>query len=254
MSTSIGPRDVTAWRSRAGRRLIDQQRRLAQRRSGRTAIAATLAVGGAVAVAGVWATTFLYDAVADRDGISRLDRPVLRAAIRLRSPAMNAAAAGLARGFGPVALPIAALAAGGALSLRAKDWLPLGTVAVAGVGSLLMTVGGKSVVDRHRPDRKDAIPPFEHSPSFPSGHTLNATVVTGVLAYLLMLEQRSDPAQAATGTAAVGVAGAVGLSRVLLGAHWFTDVLTGWAAGAGWLATVITTHRVHLTLQRHGDA
>ena len=247
---SIGPRDVTEWRSRGGRRFLESQRRLAARRRPTTPVVATLAVGAGVAVAGVWATTFLYDAVTDRDGISRIDRPVLRRAMRLRSPVVNGAAATIAHLFGPVGLPLLGLAAGGAIAVRTRDPLPMITVAAAGVGSLLMTLGGKHVVQRHRPDRADAIPPYEDSPSFPSGHTLNATVAAGVVAYLLMLEeQRNAPQVAMVGTAAAVAAG-VGLSRVLLGAHWFTDVLTGWAAGGGWLATVITAHRLHLTLAR----
>jgi undecaprenyl-diphosphatase len=250
----IGRRDVTEWRSRAGRRLLAAQRRLAERRNRRVAVGATLAVGGAAAVAGVWATTFLYDAVTDSDGISRLDRPVLHHAMRLRGPAVNGGAAAIARLFGPVGMPLLSLAAGGAFSARARDPLPLATVVAAGLGSLLMTIGGKGVVDRHRPARRDAIPPYETSPSFPSGHTLNATVITGTVAYLLMLEQRSLGVQVATGSAALGVASGVGLSRVLLGAHWFTDVLTGWAAGAGWLATVVTAHRLHLTLRRESTS
>ena len=251
---SVGRRDVTEWRSRAGQRLIAAQRRIADRRSSRAAVVATLAVGGAAAVAGVWATTFLYDAVAGRDGISRIDRPVLRAAIRLRGPVLDTSAAAIARGFGPVGMPLLAVAGGALVSIRSRDPLAFATVAAAGAGSLLMTLGGKGVVDRHRPDRRDAIPPYEHSPSFPSGHTLNATAVTGMLAYLLMLEQRSTGAQVATAGTAAGVAAGVGLSRVLLGAHWFTDVLTGWSAGAGWLACVITTHRVHLTLREEARA
>lgn len=246
---SIGRRDITEWRSRGGRRLLEAQRRLAERRSERTAVAVTLAVGGAAAVAGVWATTFLYDAVTDRDGVSRLDRPILERAMRLRGPVPNGVAAAIARACGPVGMPVLAAASGLAVALRAKDALPFATVGAAGVGSVLMTLGGKSVVDRHRPARRDAIPPYEHSPSFPSGHTLNATVVAGTVAYLVMLEQRGTAPQILTAAAASVFAAGVGLSRVLLGAHWFTDVLTGWAAGSGWLATVITAHRLHVTLQ-----
>ena len=68
--------------------------------------------------------------------------------------------------------------------------LPFATVLVAGTGLRLMTLGDNGVVDRHRPAPRDAIPPDEPSPSLPSGHAATATV-RGLLASLLMLEQRS---------------------------------------------------------------
>jgi len=114
-----------------------------------------------------------------------------------------------------------------------------------------LTIAGKDIIGRHRPLRIDAIPPYETSPSFPSGHTLNATVILGIIAYLLILRQHSRAARALTIVVAVVIAVATGLSRILLGAHWFTDVLAGWLLGAAWLALVITAHRLYLTTRRH---
>jgi undecaprenyl-diphosphatase len=120
---------------------------------------------------------------------------------------------------------------------------------VAALGSLAMTIAGKDLVARARPPQALAVPPFESSPSFPSGHTLNATVLTGVAVYLVL--RRIDSPR---GRAVVVGAGALfvltmGLSRVFLGHHWLTDVVAGWALGLAWAAVVVTAHRLHLTVR-----
>ena len=228
------------------RPLSDAHRALAGRVGSDRALVISLAVGGVLAVATTFAATRIYDSVADDSGVEALDRPALARAKRLRSPVTDAIAAGIAYVFGPVGMPIVALTAAGAMTLRQHSRTPLILVAAASAGSLALTLTGKDLIHRHRPPRRDAIPPYESSPSFPSGHTLNATTVVGVLAYLLASRQRSVAARSATLGAAVVTAVTVGLSRVLLGAHWFTDVLMGWVSGSGWLAMVITSHRLHL--------
>ena len=50
----------------------------------------------------------------------------------------------------------------------------------------------------------------------------------------------------------VVIAVVVGLTRVLLGAHWFTDVVAAWLLGAAWLALVVTAHRLYLTARERG--
>jgi undecaprenyl-diphosphatase len=40
----------------------------------------------------------------------------------------------------------------------------------------------------------------------------------------------------------------MGLSRVWLGHHWFTDVAVGWTMGLAWIGVIITAHRLYLTL------
>jgi undecaprenyl-diphosphatase len=246
-STSIGALDLTRWPTRLGRRLARFHARTASTIGEQPAFVLSIGLGTAIAVAATYLGTRVYDGVADANGIERLDKPALRRAMRMRSPALDATAAAIARVFGPVGMPLLVVAVATALTVRRRDSSPAILIGAAGAGSLLMTEVGKDLVHRHRPPRRDAIPPFETSPSFPSGHTLNATTAAGIVAYLLMLRQRSDSVQATTGAMAALTAVGVGLSRVLLGAHWLSDVIMGWIAGAGWLALVVTSHRLHLT-------
>ena len=42
---------------------------------------------------------------------------------------------------------------------------------------------------------------------------------------------------------------AMGMSRVFLGHHWFTDVVAGFVAGTAWAIVVILAHRLLLRIQ-----
>lgn len=74
--------------------------------------------------------------------------------------------------------------------------------------------------------------------SFPSGHAINSAVFYGMLACVLL---RLLPARWHRPVLAVNLllAGLVGLSRILLQAHYFTDVLAGYAFGLTWLMLCI---------------
>jgi membrane-associated phospholipid phosphatase len=247
----VGDQDLTDWSTPAGRAAARSATQASRRIGSRGTLVAILAIG----IVAVFVLAFLvarvYDAVTEHDGIAGLDLPALQAAKTLRSPVLNGIASTIAYGFGPVGMPILALLACVLLALRRRSWTPVILVAAAGIGSLLMTIAGKDIIQRHRPRRIDAIPPFETSPSFPSGHTLNATVIVGIVAYLLILRQHSRIARTLTIVCAVVIAVVTGLTRILLGAHWFTDVLAGWLLGAAWLALVITAHRLYLTTRKH---
>lgn len=196
----------------------------------------------------------LYEAVVEHDGIAGFDRPVLDAALAARSPGLDAAVTAWTDVGGPVGMPLLATVVSVGLGLWWRSWSPVLLVAVAATGSLAMTVAGKVAVGRGRPPLADAVPPFESSASFPSGHALNALVVAGVVAYLLVRKQRSTAARATTIVLAVLFSVSMGLSRVYLGHHWLTDVLVAWCLGTAWLAVVVTGHRLVLTLQRRGSA
>ncbi|MGO4340356.1 phosphatase PAP2 family protein [Pedococcus sp. 2YAF34] len=89
----------------------------------------------------------------------------------------------------------------------------------------------KSLVGRARPVVQD---PISHAPgySFPSGHAFNIAVVATVMVFLLW------PLLTTTGRR-VGVAVAVvvvlvvGLDRLMVGAHFPSDVLAGYVLGVG---------------------
>jgi undecaprenyl-diphosphatase len=251
---TIGARDLTVWPTPVGRAAARSVTRASSRFGARTTLILILGAGIVVAFLLAFGAARVYDGVTESDGIAGLDRPALALAMGLRSPALDGLAAGIAYLFGPIGMPLIALAGCLTLALRRRSVTPVLLTVAAGVGSLLMTIAGKDIIDRHRPRLVDAIPPYEHSPSFPSGHTLNAVVICGVLTYLVLLTQRSAGVRAALVAATVLVAVAVGLSRVLLGAHWLTDVVAGWLLGGAWLALVITAHRLYLTARRRRAA
>jgi membrane-associated phospholipid phosphatase len=243
----VGTQDVTAWKSPVGQELAREHRRLSELLGPHGALIVSLGLGGAISVATAYVGSRIFDSVSGSTGIQALDAPILAAAKRLRSPALDTTAASIAHVFGPIGMPLMTLSAATVLSVKRRTRTPLTLMVAAGAGSLLMTLSGKGMIRRNRPHHDDAIAPYETSPSFPSGHTLNATTIAGTLGYLLVLQRERQLPQVGIIAAASGTAAAVGLSRVLLGAHWFTDVLIGWTTGTGWLGLVITSHRLYLT-------
>ncbi|MEU5319573.1 phosphatase PAP2 family protein [Streptomyces sp. NPDC047461] len=62
---------------------------------------------------------------------------------------------------------------------------------------------------------------------FPSGHTANAVVTWGILAYLASTPRARRWLSAVSAVTSLGV----GLATVYLGTHWLSDVVLGWVAG-----------------------
>lgn len=260
------PPDLTAWRSEAARRVASSvvhpigPTRSAPYDHGAKPYAVLL-VTALVGLAGTALLTFasaeIYDNVTDHNGISGFDRPVLDEMIAWRTPARSSWVTAFTNLGGTRIMPLIALTAALLIAWWWRRWTPVLLMIVAAGGSLVMTVVGKAVIDRARPDHSLAVAPFESSPSFPSGHSLNAWVVFGMVAYLVASRLTSGLATAATVTSASVLAIAMGLSRVYLGHHWLTDVLVAWTLGTAWLFVVITGHRLALGVvhnRRHTQA
>ncbi|WP_274581437.1 phosphatase PAP2 family protein [Dinoroseobacter sp. PD6] len=91
----------------------------------------------------------------------------------------------------------------------------------------------KAGFDRPRPDlvsQETAI----YTASFPSGHSMMATVVYLTLAVLAARTLKRRREKGYVVSLAILIVLGVGISRVYLGVHWPTDVLAGWIIGAGW--------------------
>lgn len=135
-----------------------------------------------------------------------------------------------------VLLPLTA--AGALWLLWRRDWRGAVLLIATTISGRLLVELLKIWTDRLRPQAHEHLVAVE-SMSFPSGHAANATIVYLSLAILLF---RDAPWRGPMLWAAVWLALASGISRVLLGVHWPSDVIAGWALGLIWTFVLIGPH------------
>jgi len=121
------------------------------------------------------------------------------------------------------------------------------TLLLAVPAGALLNVLLKSAFHRHRPSFNDPVVSFTGY-SFPSGHTMAATVLYGAIALLVIRNIRGRRWRVLTILTAGLVILLVGFSRVYLGAHYLSDVLAAMIEGFAWLAITVTAVE---TLRRH---
>ncbi len=211
---------------------------------------ATGAMGAAVFALLITASADVYEGVTNTSGVSGLDRPALDLAVSLRSPQLNSVVTAFTNLGSTIPMIFITVTLTAVMYVHWRRRSILIMMLIAAAGSLLFTGVGKSVVGRARPPFALAVPPYEYAPSFPSGHTLNATVITLMLAYLAWWLSEKRWVRVLCPTLAAAWSLAMGLSRVYLGHHWITDVMFGWLFGLAWLALLITVHRIVLRLDR----
>jgi len=103
----------------------------------------------------------------------------------------------------------------------------------------------KAAVGRHRP----VVPhPLLHpfGASFPSGHAMMSAVAMTLVAIVVLRVVRAVALAAAAVAGCVLVAALVAASRVLLGAHYLSDVVGGWLLAAAWLSLLVALFRIDL--------
>ena len=111
---------------------------------------------------------------------------------------------------------------------RSRTWFFAGTILISWVLQQII----KAIVDRPRPD-ETMWWMTETSSSFPSGHSITVACVLVLLAYFII----SSPAvktwiKWVIGSLSTAAIILVPISRIILGVHYFTDVLAGVFFGA----------------------
>jgi undecaprenyl-diphosphatase len=180
-------------------------------------------IAAIVALAGIWLATLLF-------GRGSLDRSIYEALYAGHRLGLVV----VARIFTALGEPTVLVGAGFIVALwlwwqrRARFALALLLIVLIGRG---LTEVQKLWIARARPDLEPHLVIVKTS-SFPSGHATSSMIFYLTLALALTGGRRwLVPAAAA----AVLLSICVGVSRVMLGVHWPSDVVGGWAFGLLWV-------------------
>jgi undecaprenyl-diphosphatase len=195
-------------------------------------LACLLVVGGT--------TAFIALADLVEDGASRrFDERVLRAFRRADDPSRvigpawtEEAARDLTALGGVTVVTLITLAVTGYLLLEHRygsTLLLLGSI----LGGLVFCSLLKHLFHRDRPN---IVPRFSYvfTTSFPSGHSVMSAIVYLTLGALLARFVQRKRLKFYFLSIAILITFLVGVSRVVMGVHWPTDVLAGWSAGLVW--------------------
>lgn len=227
-------RRVRAWSSEQ-----IKARESANRSSGYRIAGILLLVQLAVVVALADGFAEVLDDVLEGDGIAWIDRPAAEWLGTHRDAWLTAALLIVTAVGGPAGLAVLTVLISSLVALWRRSWQPVVLALVGAIGILLVVLTAKVLVVRERPPIPFAVI-TEKGFSFPSGHAAGTAVVVSLSAWLLTryLITRWIP-QVVVWTVAIGLTGAVGLSRIYLGVHYVSDVVGGWLLGTAWAGAVV---------------
>ena len=180
-------------------------------------------IGAIVALAAIWLAMLLW-------GGGPLDRAIYEALYVGRSPALVTTGRIFTALGEPTVLIAASVAAAIWLWFAGHRHLPFVLIAITMVGRGISELQ-KYWVARARPDLEAHLVVVKTS-SFPSGHANSSMIFYLTLALVLTARTRWHRLAVA---GAVLLSILVGLSRVMLGVHWPSDVIGGWALGMLWV-------------------
>jgi undecaprenyl-diphosphatase len=190
----------------------------------------------------IWALGGLLDAILDNDLLVRVDMRVeswLHAHATATGLAIFDAVTQLGSTVVDVVTVLVAI-----YFWRKRNSVLLWSWIGANLGGKVVEYVLKYTVHRSRPQYGAAFL-NGHSYSFPSGHTMGATVCYLLLAYFITARATATHrARIVVFMSAMTIIVAVAFSRLYLGVHYPSDVLGGFVAGVAWLAVCGATRRI----------
>lgn len=112
----------------------------------------------------------------------------------------------------------------------------LSTIAI--LGSSILSTSIKALVHRTRPENL-----IQTGFSFPSGHAISAIVFVSLLIYSFKDDIKHVATRYISITIFITFFIAVGISRIILNVHWFSDVIAGMSLGLFWFMCVVLVER-----------
>ena len=169
--------------------------------------------------------------VTQHNGLSTTDPSHLRLFIDHRGTAVVHAAKTLTELGAAPTLAVLAVLAAGLLWWRGTRLVVAISPGVALVVAGVIASAAKDVVGRARPPLGVRLM-TETEPSFPSGHATDSAAFYLTLALVVaVFVLRRPMARVAAVAAGSAMTAVIGATRLVLGVHWPTDVLAGWALG-----------------------
>ena len=198
-----------------------------------------LTIGAVALIAMAWIFGSIAEDVVTRDPIVLLDQKVADWFQQHGTPAFFRAMSAITF-FGSGIWITTATTLGAAVLIWKRAWYRLLILLLAVPGGGLLDMFLKVAFHRARPALEHPLAML-HSYSFPSGHTMGATLLYGLAAVLAFYRVRTWRGRVWIVVATTSIVFLVGLSRVALGAHFLSDVLGAIAAGLAWLTICVTS-------------
>ena len=130
----------------------------------------------------------------------------------------------------------------GLIFIWKRQWLGLIIwIITIGGGQILNTVL-KTAFARPRPTFANPLVIAQYY-SFPSGHAMMSFIVYGMLAYIICVLLKNNSHRGIVTLIAALIIILIGISRLTLGVHYFSDIIAGYSVAALWLVICISIWR-----------